>query len=168
MVIEMIAAHAFLTWSFRIGLPVINRELEVSTADFKPKILTTLKEPEGKFWFPDTRNVFFLSRVYFFRFFRIVTPFPLKASGTFNGINSIRLVVRLPIGSCLFFLLWLTLWTIGSVAVGLQSKDIESLFFGAIGWVFTALIIWISYSVEKARLEIMIEELKEIIEESNG
>jgi hypothetical protein len=162
-IIEMIATHSFLRLAFNIGIPIIKRTIEISTNDFTPRIDITLKESEGKFRFTADRKVLFLSQIFWFKFFRINTPFPLKAVGTINENNTIDLVVRLPIGTSLFLLFWLIGWTVGSLGAGLQSGEIGMIGFGLIGWIFAAIMIGISYPIEKNRLEIMIEELKKII-----
>lgn len=155
-IVEMIATHSFLRLAFNIGIPIIKRTIEIPTNNFITRIDITIKESEGKFRFLADRKVLFLSQFFLFKFFRINTPFPMKAIGTINENNTIDIVVRLPIGTSLFLLFWLIGWTVGSLAAGIVG-------FGLIGWIFATFMIGISYSVEKNRLEIMIEELKKIV-----
>jgi hypothetical protein len=157
--VEMIATHSFNRLAFNIGIPVIKRTIEMPTNEFAPKINTTIKESEGKFCFTDDGKVLFMSQYFWFKFFRTNTPFPFKVVGTINKNNTIDLIARLPIGASLFFMFWVIGWTIGMIGA-FQSGDRG---FGMFGLISAAVIIGISYPIEKKRMEIMIEELKKII-----
>lgn len=158
-IIEHIAAHSFNRLAFNIGIPIVKRTIEIPTGDFTPKTNTTIKGTEGKFNFTDDVKVLFLSQHFRAKFFRYNSTFPLKIIGTINKNNTIDLSVRLPIGACLFFLFWVIGWTIGMIGA-FQSGDRG---FGIYGLIFAAVIIGISYPIEKKRLGLMIEDLKKII-----
>jgi hypothetical protein len=163
-IIEMISVHSFWTVFYRVGIPVFNRTLDINTADLAIHPCQTIKKSEGKFQFSADNRVYFTSRIFFFRLFRFVTPFPLKIVGTTKANNKIDLVGRLPIGMTMFILCWLFGWTV----VAVSSEFLNSIAFGLIGWGFVGIMIIISYWIEKQRVETMIEELVIILTEDNN
>ena len=164
-IFEMISLHSFLAFAFKIGIPVKRITLEIDTKNLELKNGQTIKMDEGKFHFTNN-NIYFLSQMFFFNF-RITTPFPVKVIATINPYNKVDIVARIPIGSTLFFLFLLIGWTAGSIGFGLQSGHFSAIGFGIIGWLFSGLMIGISYPIEKNRFDTMITELKKIITAHN-
>ena len=157
---ELISMHSFFRFIFKIGIPVLKTSINIETDNIFPETGVTIREEEGKSLFAKDHKVYFLSQMFLFR---IITPFPLKAIGKLKKDNTIDIVARLPIGTCLFFLFWLIGWTVGSIGIGIQSGESGSVGFGLIGWIFAGGIIGISYPIEKKRMKKMILELKQII-----
>jgi hypothetical protein len=167
-IIEFILIHSFVKFAFNIGIPIMKRTFEIPSSDFIRKIDFTYKESEGKFRFSADHKVYFLSQIFLFRFFRFTTPFPFKAVGTINNNNSIDIIDRLPIGSCLFLLFWIIAWIVAAITSVIQSGELNAVGIGLVGLISAGIMIGISYPIEKKRMETMIYELKKIISAKPG
>lgn len=159
-IIELIATHSFNRLAFNIGIPIAKRTIEMPTGDFTPKINATIKGSEGKFCFTDDGKVLFLSQHFWFKFFRFNSVFPIKVVGTINKNNTIDLIVRLPVGPSLIFGVFFICSILSFFEVGMFLTEIG---FRMQHLIFFAIIIGISYPIEKKRLGLMIEDLKKII-----
>ena len=159
--------HTFSRSIFSIGIPIMKKSIDIPTKDFTIQFDVTYRKSEGKFRFSPDNKVYFLSQIFWFKFFRFNTPFPFKAIGTIRPDNKIDIVARLPIGSSLFLLFWLIGWTVAAIRAGVQFGKIGAMGFGLIGWIFAAIMIGISYPIEKNRMETMIDELKSIMTRHN-
>ena len=167
VIFEMISIHSFWRIIFKFGIPIKRMSFEIETEKFHPEIGKTIRMEEGKFRFTSEGEVYFLSQIFLFRFFRFTTPFPFKVVALINRNNKVDIVARLPVGTTLFLLFWILGWTAGSIGFGFQSGDFSSVVIGLIGWLFAGLLIGISYPIEKNRFDTMISELKQIITVNN-
>lgn len=166
-VFEMIGIHSFSKFFFKIGIPVYKRNIKIKDWHQFKRPTEILRKEEGKFKFTSDGYAYFLSQFFLGKFFRTTTPFPLKAIAKINPNGLIDIKARIPIGTSLFFICWILGWTIGTVGMGIASGNYENMLFGLIGWGFAALIVGISYPVEKKRMDLMVNELKEIIAAHN-
>jgi len=162
-IIEMISIHSFSGFFFEIGIPVYRTSIDFGKSGSFNRPYTVIKKFEGKFKFTNENKIYFLSQIFWFKFFRTSTPFPFKASGIIKSNGKIDIVARIPLGTTMFLLFWVIGWTAGTIGMSIQSGNYGALAFGLIGWGFAALIILISYPIEKKRMDLMVGELKEII-----
>lgn len=165
-IVEMISVQSFNKFFFRIGIPVFRRTIDVTGTHRAIELNNTIKKSVGKFRFTSPNTVYFLSQTFWFRMFRITTPFPLRAIGTIIPDNKIEIVGRVPLGTTLFILFWLLAWTSGSFSIAaLTMGNFSGVGFGLFGWAFAGLLIAISNPIEMGRMETMIKELREIVTE---
>lgn len=166
-VIEMIAVLSFSKFFFRLGIPVYRKTLDIGTGNLQFESGQTINRAEGKFRFTASDQVFFRSRMFWFKLFRLNTPFPYKATGTIRPGNKMDIIARVPLGTSLFFLFWVTGWLAGTLVLIIASGHYSMLPFGLIGLAFAGAMVLISYPIEKGRMDTMVEELQSIITEQN-
>lgn len=154
---------------YKIGIPVFNKDYEFdsSAVNFKIPLNVTLHATEGKFNFSSPKNVYFSTRFSVLNLFRINTPFLFKGTAIIEDISTIRVKGRLPIGTSIFFISFIVVWTYFVLSEGIIGNYETAIFMTIIGWSGWSLIIFISYKLEKSRFETMIYELSELIKEHN-
>ena len=162
-ILEIIAMHSFSTFFFRIGIPVKRITIEAETANLKVLHNCIIEKSEGIFNFTTDNQVFFLSKLHLFEFFRLITPFPFKAIGTIKRNNKIDINAKIPIGISLLLVLWVVCWSVGAFILSTNSGDFNDLYYGLIGWGFAGLTVLIGYPIGKSRFKSMIVELEYII-----
>jgi len=119
---------------------------------------------EGKFRFTTDNQVLFLSQLFLFKMSRFNTAFPLKITGTITTVNQMNIVARLPVGSTLFNLFFLTAFFKVFIV---ESGNSSALTFGLFPLAFVGALFGSSFFTERRRLKTMISELQEIINEQN-
>ncbi|WP_350286439.1 hypothetical protein [uncultured Croceitalea sp.] len=167
-VVEMIGVHSFSKFFFRLGYPVYKTTLKIENWGRFRRPTEVLKKTEGKFKFSSDGYAYFLSQFLFGKFFRTTTPFPFKAIAKINPNGLIEIKARVPLGTTLFLLCWIVGWTVGTIGIGIGSGNFGVMLVGLIGWGFAALMVGISYPLEKKRMDVMVSELKEIITAHNN
>tara|TARA_R110001592_G_scaffold50706_1_gene156682 strand:+ start:981 stop:1586 length:606 start_codon:yes stop_codon:yes gene_type:complete len=163
VIIEMIAIHSFSRLFFGFGIPVYKTTLKIDEYDWFKRPIEVVKKDEGKFKFTEDGYIYFLSQFFFGKFFRTTTLFPFKATAKITVNGRVEIKARMPLGPTLFLFCWVVGWTAGTVGMSIESGNYGAMLFGLIGWGFAALMVRISYPVEKKRMDLMVSELKEII-----
>lgn len=156
VIVEWIGTHFFFPLFFRLGIPVYKQTIDVKTTAFMGQPGTTIKKAEGKFKFSFDDRVYFLSRTMLYR--NVSTLFSLKATGTIQTDNKIDIVARLPVSATVL----IPFVIFSGVAGGISGGSAALVFWGyAFAFVIGALM---SYGIEKARMDRMVNELQEIME----
>lgn len=167
--LELFFTHFFVKAFFNIGITVYRKTIQLSPNDFLPIFNVTYKKHEGKFRFTKDKKVYFISRVKLFRFY---SQFPFRATGTFIKNNKIQVVAKTPLFYFLAAIFGISALTYGSLIpmfeVGLLKGLSLILLILPLLAILTGLILFsLNYSKEIERMEIKINELREIILHSN-
>lgn len=154
--VETFMSRSFNITFFNMGINI--KKTTISLAGSKIEIPRGIKLDlaEGKFYFSNDGKVYFLSQYFWFKMFRAETPFPVRSVGTFRYDESIEIVSKIPLGSCLFMGFFFIVWIIFAI----EAQSNEMILAGSIVLIYMAVF---GYFVERKRLNIMIEELKSII-----
>ena len=100
--IELFLSRKFNITFFNLGIKV--KKTSISLAGKKISIPrgSRMDMAEGKFYFGDDGKVYFLSQYFWFKMFRVETPFPFKSAGTFRYDETLEIVSKTPISSAFF------------------------------------------------------------------
>lgn len=153
-VIEGIAIWLFFPFFFRIGVKVYTAQGRSINID-KFEIGEVYTTSHAKFKRINENSCLFR---YQESPFKIHTPFPVKGEILRND-SGLSVIWRVPLGSTLFFLLWLTPWVLGGI-ISLFHLDIANgLFAIIVGIGFILFMIAISMPLENSRAQIALSEL---------
>jgi hypothetical protein len=146
----------FSGYFYKYGFLVYKKIIPVSNFNILPDEKHVISKGEGVFHFTDEGVIYFRSNETKFRFDmrRLRTPFSFKARGIIRDINFIEITARLYLFSSILLVSWTLLGVVLILLAG-----VSALFFGLAFLV----IFFISYPVEKNRMEKMVGELKDIL-----
>jgi len=156
-ILEGVAVFALASPVFRIGFPAFRCSVAVPP----PSPLDITENPmtigDARVRWSGPSECVFRRRFYPFRF-EINTPFPFKCSVDWKG-NTAHITGRLPVGTLLFFMAWLLVWSGAGVQMISQSGPVTVLFTLA-GWLFVGGIGAFSLKVERQRAQKMLSQLE--------
>ncbi len=153
-IIEGIAAWLFSPFFFRVGVKIFSEKGRNFNMD-KFEIGEVYTTSHAKFKRVSEDSCLFRYREFFFK---TNTPFPIKGEVLQDASGS-SIIWRIPLGSTLFFLLWLIPWVLGGI-VSLFRLDIANgLFSIIVGIGFVLFMIGISIPLESSRTQIALSEM---------
>ncbi|MGB4775410.1 MAG: hypothetical protein WBP45_09575 [Daejeonella sp.] len=162
--IEIVAVHLFTPFFFRTGIRVFKQSVNIQTANLPIPHNQTIKKTKGKFQFSKDHKVYFVPKLLGPEVFGTSISFVFfKAMGAITN-NQIHIVVRSPIGPVLY-LLFMIIIAFAS-CIGLSGLGI--ILTIGISIFIIGLMVLISYSTGKERMEILIKELQAIIAEHSN
>ncbi len=147
---EFIGMQLFISSIYSVGIKLYSQVSDI------PQPIEINNEKiimeEGKFKFVSNNECLFTSRIFFFKFFRLSTPFPFKGRVVWSGSRA-TITGRIPLGTTLFFLSCIAGWT----ACAFYCKTATYFLIGLLFW---GALLGISLPTEKKRMEQMVDELK--------
>jgi len=159
-VVELVATALMRTFVFYIGKKVVDFEERVSLITDNVITSRIFETDSGKFKFVDSQKCVFREKIQLFSF-RIHTPFSLKGCVEFKN-GTAKIEGRLPVGATLFFCMWLVRWATGCIGASIQGEgSMLSLLMLLFGWGVAALMYFPSVALERKRLLVVYDEMKQ-------
>lgn len=159
-IFEYYGASNFINKLYFLGVKVIN--IQEQWGEFQLQKSDRIKETEsGKYKIIDEGTILFRYNQPLISF-RVNTPLPLKGVVRLDNGKAF-IMARTPIAPAVFMSVWLLGWTAGGIGVLVQGQGqvLQKLMFVSIGWLFFGGMIAYAYKLEKKRLLIVLNEIKQ-------
>ncbi|MEN7551086.1 hypothetical protein AAG747_24405 [Rapidithrix thailandica] len=165
---EILLAYTFWPFIYRMGIPVYKKTIDVKSTKLSLPSSRTIKKSEGVFHLNTNGKVYFLSRFRFLSFNRSKAFLHFRCIATLKPTNKIVVIVKIPLGMILFLCFWIKnyLWFSGiNNGPHIPFSNLGPISFLGMIYLFIFIIALMNLLMEKARMDTMIRELREILKE---
>ena len=163
IIVETIAAWRLAPWVFRIGVPIVRRDVALPMPHL-PSSEEPLVIGDAKLRWIGPRQCIFRRQFHFFRF-ELRTPIPVHCTLRWDGAHAL-FTARAPLGATVFLTAWLVGWTIAALGFPSADPSLGRIGFLLFGWCFTAALALISVVVERRRAEKLLDEVGNHVREA--
>lgn len=157
-IIESTRVRLFSRRWYKLGLPVYRNALVVPQIQTERLTKEVYTKDEGVYYFAEDGNIYFRSLTAQGRW-TVRTPFPFKCTATLINMDTLEITARIPLTATVFFSCFTVLGIFFSLVPGSQ---------GILFVIIPVALFWVSYTLEKKRLRIMLAELRYLLATGKG